>query len=151
MFFRFILTFFWKINCFIKNFSLLVVLARGLLLVLVVAQVLLLAIDSDRGFPLLHLLVIAHSHELGTPRYVWHLGQILPLLHRLLLALVLRKVHRLVDEGGFLVVLERGLLLVVEESQVLEFTIECDIGFPLLALLVIAHSHELGTPHHAYL
>ena len=122
----------------------LVVLARGLLLVVEVAQVLGLAIDRDRGFPLLLLLVPAHSHELGSPHHVWHLGPILPWLHRLLLPLVLRKVHGLVEEGGLLVVLARGLLLVVEVAQVLGLAIDLDLGFPLLLLLVPAHSHEFG-------
>ena len=54
----------------------------------------------------------------------------------LLSALVLRKVHRLVEEGGLLDVLACGLHFVVEVAQVLPHAIDPDVSSPLLHLLM---------------
>ena len=61
---------------------------------------------------------------------------ILPLLRRLLLPLVLRKVHGLVEEGSLLVYLPASFSSGV--AQVLALAIDHDLGLPLLLLLFTA-------------
>ena len=53
-----------KVHGLAEEGGLLVVHARGLLLILVEAQELVLAIDRDHGFPLILLLVPSHSDVL---------------------------------------------------------------------------------------